>query len=76
MPRNRERALIVVAHPDDEVLGAGIWMHRRGRFECHILHLTDGSPRDARFALECGYETREDYAAARRQELSAALKVA
>jgi LmbE family N-acetylglucosaminyl deacetylase len=75
MPHRHERALIVVAHPDDEVLGAGIWMHRHGRFDCHILHLTDGSPRDAEDARSAGFETREAYAAARRLELRAALEL-
>jgi LmbE family N-acetylglucosaminyl deacetylase len=75
MPRKHERALLVVAHPDDEVLGAGIWMHRHGRFDCHILHLTDGSPRDAEDARSAGFETRESYAAARRLELRSALEL-
>jgi LmbE family N-acetylglucosaminyl deacetylase len=75
MPHRPERALIVVAHPDDEVLGAGIWMHRHGRFDCHILHLTDGSPRDGEDARSAGFETREAYADARRAELGNALEL-
>jgi LmbE family N-acetylglucosaminyl deacetylase len=67
--------LVVVAHPDDEVLGAGIWMHRRSGHLTYILHLTDGSPRDLRDARAAGFATRESYAATRRAELERALKL-
>jgi len=58
--------LIVAAHPDDEILGAGIWLHRHKSDNTHILHTTDGSPRDR-------LDAREAYAATRRNELQAAL---
>jgi LmbE family N-acetylglucosaminyl deacetylase len=65
----------VVAHPDDEVLGAGIWLHRNAAYDRHILHITDGSPRDMQDARAHGFRTRRGYAVARRKELSAALRM-
>lgn len=61
--------LIVAAHPDDETIGAGIWMARhKHRERITIVHITDGAPR--------GYDRREEYARARRLELAAALEIA
>ena len=67
--------LIVAPHPDDEVLGAGIWMHRHRRENVHIVHVTDGSPRDLKDAKRLGFSTRRAYAAARRRELFEALRL-
>lgn len=67
--------LLVVAHPDDEILGAGIWLRRHARDGRHLLHITDGSPRDMQDARAAGFTTRRSYAAARRSELRAALKM-
>ncbi|WNG41840.1 PIG-L family deacetylase [Archangium minus] len=40
--------LVVAAHPDDEVLGASwLLLHGPG---CHVVHVTDGAPRDASYA--------------------------
>jgi len=68
------RTLIIVAHPDDEVIGAA------GRLsflpDTHIVHVTDGAPHDMRDALAAGFRTREAYAAARRAEALAALVLA
>ncbi|HEY8468031.1 MAG TPA: PIG-L family deacetylase [Longimicrobiales bacterium] len=68
------RALVLVAHPDDEVVGAA----GRLRFlpDAHIVHVTDGAPYDLRDARAAGHRTREAYAAARRQEALAALALA
>jgi N-acetylglucosamine malate deacetylase 2 len=68
------RVVIVAAHPDDEVIGAGgLLAHLH---DVHVIHTTDGSPRDPSDALRSGYSTREQYAAARRAELARALRIA
>src|SRR3954470_881117 len=69
------RALVVAPHPDDEVLGAGIWMTRHAGNEIYIAHLTDGSPYDLGDARHAGFSTREEYANARRAEFMEACKL-
>jgi N-acetylglucosamine malate deacetylase 2 len=71
MPLPEGRLLAVVAHPDDETVGAGILLARHP--DAWILHLTDGAPRDPRFIARGFSGTREEYAAARRRELEAAM---
>jgi len=66
-------ALVVAPHPDDETLGAGIWMHRHSQGHVYILHVTDGSPRDMQNAHELGIATREEYTAIRSREVRVAL---
>jgi len=73
-PRPVPRTLLVCGHPDDEVLGAG------GRWPrlapgLHVLHLTDGAPRDPADARREGFARREEYAEARRREVECALAV-
>jgi N-acetylglucosamine malate deacetylase 2 len=70
----RPPAVIVVAHPDDEVIGAGSRLPRLCDLE--VLHVTDGAPRQTRGAIAAGFRTREEYASARRAELRAALALA
>jgi N-acetylglucosamine malate deacetylase 2 len=68
------RVLVVVAHPDDEVVGAGALISRLP--DVWILHATDGAPRDPRFMAR-GFEgTREEYTRTRRRELEDALSLA
>lgn len=68
------RVALVVAHPDDETLGAGA---RLGRLrEALFVHITDGAPRDGADALAAGFASPAAYAAARRRELGAALRTA
>ena len=65
-----ERVVVVVAHPDDEVLAAGSRMDRMR--DLTVIHITDGSPRDMEDARREGL-SREDYAALRRREVAAAM---
>lgn len=65
------KLLVVVAHPDDEAIGAGVLL--RGYPDATIVHLTDGGGADLPSVLARGFSSREDYAHARRQEVLAAL---
>ncbi len=62
---------MVVAHPDDEILGLGSRLARLR--DLTVIHLTDGAPRDLRDARREGFDRWQDYAAARRAELGRAL---
>ncbi|MBY0504560.1 MAG: PIG-L family deacetylase [Bryobacteraceae bacterium] len=64
--------LIVVAHYDDEVIAAS---HRLGA-DCRILHVTDSGPRNPKYFTRAGFDTREAYAAHRRQEMLRAVALA
>jgi LmbE family N-acetylglucosaminyl deacetylase len=70
----KPRVMIIAAHQDDETVGAG------GRLcsltDAWIVHVTDGAPNNPAVAQRYGFDSREAYAAARRQELHAALDVA
>jgi N-acetylglucosamine malate deacetylase 2 len=66
--------LIVVAHPDDESIGAGARLRHLG--DAYVVDVTDGAPRDEECARRHGFATREEYAEARQRELRNALAVA
>ncbi|WP_114391901.1 PIG-L deacetylase family protein [Oleisolibacter albus] len=68
------RVAVVAAHPDDETIGMGAQLPRLAGVR--VIHVTDGAPADMRDAATHGFATREDYAAARRHELEAAMAVA
>ncbi len=68
-----QKVLIVVAHPDDEAIGAGAVM--RGIPGVTVVHVTDGAPADPEYAVNKGFASREDYARQRRREVVSALRV-
>jgi len=62
---------VVVAHPDDEIIGAGHLL--RSLPDAVIIYVTDGAPHDMADARAAGCMTREAYAERRRRERAAAL---
>jgi len=66
------RTLVIVAHPDDESVGAGLLLQRMP--ESCVVFCTDGGPRDPYFWH--AYVTRENYVFVRRQEAETATKIA
>jgi LmbE family N-acetylglucosaminyl deacetylase len=67
----RQETALVVAHPDDETIGAGGLLPRM--LAATLVYITDGAPRDLADARRAGFETAADYASARRTELLNAL---
>ena len=66
--------LVLSAHPDDEVIGAGGQILHWG--EAGFAHVTDGASRDMLDASRQGFEERESYSLARRRELESAMSLA
>jgi N-acetylglucosamine malate deacetylase 2 len=64
--------VVLVAHPDDEVIACGALMQRMVR--PIVAFATDGAPRDEQFWKP--YGSRENYAEVRRQEAREALWLA
>ena len=73
-PQHRLTTMVVVAHPDDESIGAGATLRRLG--DTWVVEVTDGAPRDVDCARRHGFDTPEEYAAARRRELERAMTLA
>ena len=67
------RPMILVAHQDDEAIGASVAMGRMR--DPIVVFLTDGAPRDIRFWSPDAKGSREEYAELRAREAQAALKV-
>jgi LmbE family N-acetylglucosaminyl deacetylase len=72
-----QRILVAVAHADDETLGCFSHLlaaaKEAGRGDLLILHGTNSTPADLRYALKNGYPNNEEYRAARKQEMLEAL---
>ena len=68
------RCSVIVAHPADEVVGAGCLISKL--VDVTVLHVTDGAPPDMHDAKAAGFKEREDYAKARREECLHALAIA
>jgi N-acetylglucosamine malate deacetylase 2 len=66
-------ALVVTAHPDDEVIAAGVILSRLER--AGVICLTNGAPRYEQHAIRAGFDNRLDYAEARQREAEAALSL-
>jgi LmbE family N-acetylglucosaminyl deacetylase len=64
------RVAVIVAHPDDEVIGAGSQLRRLR--DAWFVHVTDGAPRDGRDAAANGLDVA-GYARVRRREARRAL---
>ena len=66
-----ERLLLLVAHPDDETIGASAVL---GRWPgAMVVYLTDGAPRDPQFRSPYVSGSRELYACVRAEEAASAL---
>ena len=68
----RRPAVIVAAHPDDEVIGMGSLLPRFEDLRA-IIHVTDGAPRHGNDIAQAGAGTWQEYAAKRRREFESAL---
>jgi N-acetylglucosamine malate deacetylase 2 len=65
---------VIAAHPDDETIGVGAQLARFP--DVHLIHVTDGAPRNGRDASAFGFDSPQSYARARRAELRAAMALA
>lgn len=66
-----ERLLVLVAHPDDETIGASVAL---GRWPgAMVVYLTDGAPRDPQFRSPYVSGSRDLYACVRAEEAASAL---
>ena len=68
------RTLLIIAHPDDESIGAGARLAELG--EAWVTYTTDGAPRNPDVARRHGFDSREQYAEQRHREALEALKIA
>ena len=67
--------LLVAAHSDDETAAASKLLADHAA-EILILHATDSAPLDPAYARRAGFDSRDEYRAARRRELLQAMAIA
>lgn len=73
-PRPQPSSLVVIAHPDDEVLALG---GRLPRFhDAYFLQVTDGAPLDGIDCANHGFDSLETYRRARQKEVNTAFEKA
>jgi len=68
------RCSVIVAHPADEVVGAGCLISKL--VDVTVLHVTDGAPCDMEDAKAAGFKELSQYAEARKRECISALAIA
>jgi LmbE family N-acetylglucosaminyl deacetylase len=68
------RCAVIVAHPADEVVGAGCLISKL--VDVTVLHVTDGAPSDMEDAEAAGFKELAEYARARKRECISALAIA
>ena len=68
------RPLLVFAHPDDETIALGARLKNFNN--AHIVHVTDGAPRNEEDRRNYGFATLADYRNARALELCSVLAAA
>jgi N-acetylglucosamine malate deacetylase 2 len=66
------RALLVFAHPDDETIALGARLRRMAG--AHLVHVTDGAPRNEQDSRACGFRSFLEYRAARSAEFAGMLR--
>lgn len=65
--------MVVAAHPDDELIGAGGHLSFWPRLS--VVYVTNGAPRNPIYAKQAGYADPKSYASARRREAEDALSL-
>ena len=73
-PGDAPKVVVIVAHPDDEIIGAGARLSSLKGVT--VIHVTNGAPRDLDCALRACFATSDEYAGARREECLSALGLA
>jgi len=73
-PHENPSVMIIVAHQDDESVGAGSRLCKLT--DAYVVHVTDGAPRNPEVAKRYGFQSREEYAEARWNELARAMELA